>query len=35
LTRNLSQLDFKVDPAAWAEFDRHTLRAPDPVLATP
>ncbi|GLS17068.1 L-fucose dehydrogenase [Labrys miyagiensis] len=35
LTRNLSQLDFKVDPAAWAEFNRYTLMAPDPADATP
>ncbi len=33
LTRNLSQLDYKVDPTAWAEFNRHTLTAPDPALA--
>lgn len=35
LARNLSQLDFKLDPAAWAEFDRYTLVAPDPADATP
>lgn len=35
LARNLSQLDFKVDPAAWAEFGRYTLKAADPVLINP
>jgi len=35
LRRNLSQLDFEIAPAAWAEFDHHTLMAPDPAHATP